>query len=196
MMNLRFDVIVPVLGAVALLAVGPSAARAQPDPKVVERNRALVALIDRFLASPLDGRLRTSLMDSGYARKDIKVELSTNMTPWECYGDPQQDVIAFDSTLTTAFVAGNMRPQLEEGRRKDRPHPGLEAVLRVYDVLKRELPNYYVPEVERWLGRDPSTRSSLADSLKRAPVRDCPEDPPRRYRGRVRVRVVPDSSPQ
>ena len=188
--------VVACVAPLGLTGLAPRAALAQPNAAPSARNRQLIDLIDRFFASPLDGGLRSAVIDSGHTRTDIVVELSPSVNPWECYGDPMPEILAFDSTLTAAFVAGNMRPQLEKGRRRDQPGPGVEAVLRVYQVLKGEHPTYHVPEVERWLARDPSGVRTLADSLKHAPVTSCPDDPPRRYRGRVRVRVVPDSGSQ
>jgi hypothetical protein len=51
-----------------------------------------------------------------------------------------------------------------------------------------------VPEVDQWDRFARERRlGALADSLKYAPARECPADGPQRYRGRIRIRSIPDS---
>jgi hypothetical protein len=180
-----------ILFLLALFLPGGGAAQDQARAK----NRALLELIRRFLAAPLDDRLRTEVDDSAGHRKDILVELSNQVNPWTCYGDTARQILTLDSALTTAFVASNMEEQLEQGRRGDRPGAGLAGVLRVYAAIRDSVPTYFVPEVDQWLRAQEAGRlAPLGDSLKYAPARDCPAEPPRRYRGRVRIRSVPTPS--
>jgi hypothetical protein len=155
-------------------------------------NHDLLALMRRFLDSPTDRHLRAAVLDSAEARRDMTVELSSTITPWICYDDSSRAVRAMDSVLTVAFITGNAIPQLESGRKGDRPRAGVRAVLRVYPAVQAASPGYLVPEVDRWREREAAGQiDALADSLKWAPGRDCPNPMPHRYGGRVRIRAIP-----
>jgi len=174
------------------LCVAATTASAQRAPGAA--NRELLGMMRRFLEAPTDGRLRAAVFDSATARRDMTVELSSAITPWICYNDSSRVVRRMDSVLTTAFIVGSAIPQLEEGRKGDRPRAGLRAVLRVYPLVQAASPGYLVPEIDRWREWDETGRLDvLADSLKWAPARDCPDPMPHRYGGRVKIRSVPDS---
>jgi hypothetical protein len=175
-----------------LLLAGPAGAQERDRAGA---NRGLLDLIARFLAAPLDDGLGRAVLDSAGGRTDILVELSPDVNPWTCYADTARTTRALDSTLTIAFIAGNMGEQLAQGRRGDRPAAGLLAVLRVYQRIRESMPAYFVPEVDRWGEAARAGRlGPVADSLKYAPGRDCPDTGPRRDRGTVRIRVVPSDS--
>lgn len=182
------------LALAGLLGVtGAGRGTAQTSPP--DRNRDLLALMRRFLDHPADRRVWQAVFDSASARRDMTVELSSTITPWICYQDSSRSVRTMDSVLTIAFIVGSAMPQLEDGRKRDRPRAGLRAVLRVYPLVQEASPGYLVPEVDRWrqwARAEPLDR--LADSLASAPGRDCPDPMPRRYGGRVKIRSIPDSA--
>src|SRR5262249_59214075 len=116
--------------------------------------------------TPADPRLRAAVFDSANARRDMTVELSSSITPWICYNDTSRVVRRMDSVLTTAFIVGSAIPQLEDGRKGDRPRAGVRAVLRVYPLVQTASPGYLVPEVDRWRESERAGKlDALADSL-------------------------------
>ncbi len=184
--------------AACLVAAGHRAVLIAQEPQSAPpANRSLLALIARFFEHPTDDRLRSAVLDSAMNRNDVRVELSSTITPWICFGDTSRAIQKMDSVLTVAFIAGNMAAQMGDGRKRDQPTAGVLAVLRVYGQVQRATPGYLVPQVERWRDWEATGKISvLADSLKWAPAQDCPNPKPRRYGGRVRVRSVPDSVPK
>jgi len=75
--------------------------------------------------------------------------------------------------LMMAFVAGNIRSQLDSGIYGDDPYSGLLAVFRVYRHLKKANTDWTIPEVETLL--DLHRQGKLAEHLAKEKERFAKE---------------------
>jgi hypothetical protein len=156
-----------------ILALSLIAAPLAAQRPGVSRNQPLIQIVDRFLSNPFDTDAGAAAMDSGDVRKDVTMVLSTRVMPWRCYSDTAELVRALDALMDMAYVAANMRAQLVDEQNRDRPLEGMLGVLRVYPLIRARVPDYYVPEVDRWQQLPPEQLRALADSLAAAPE-SCP----------------------
>jgi hypothetical protein len=129
--------------------VGAQATRpAVPDKQ--ETRRA----IDEFLKSPKEaGPQRAKLiMDFAEQSEDVLItpfpELFSSWVKPSEPGDAQ--------TLFTAYVAGNVREQLDRNVNRDESYAGLKAMFDVYRVMQKEKPQLSIPQVDALIKEEDS----------------------------------------
>jgi len=134
------------------------------------RNRALVALIDRFLAAPQSNAdLWRAIAESAQVRSDVTVELTPQVAPWLCTSrKTTPDRQALSQLLVGAYIAGNMRHQLVTGAKRDEPRAGMESVVNVYRAVSGRVFAFKDLTAEEWMVADSlGTLPALADTLGR-----------------------------
>jgi hypothetical protein len=165
-----------LLTALAGLATITAPAFAQRDSAAVARNAAPLAQIDSFFAHPFNRTLARSVFVTASDRPDVMVSLESTLMPWLCYDDKPPALKTLGGILTIGYVAGDMRAQLESGRKSEDPQASLRGILTAYNAIQRRVPNYTIPEVELWKTTDEGHLAQLTDSLLRHPP-SCKKKP-------------------
>lgn len=74
---------------------------------------------------------------------------------------------AYSGPLMSAYLAGNIRSQLESNRIGDDPYAGAVMMLEVYELIKEENPRFSVPELEELIvQRDRQALRQYLESAK------------------------------
>lgn len=125
------------------------AAVAQGANKPISGEEVLKA-IQVFSRSPQseEGRLAASTITRyANASDDVAVSLTPEIVPW--FGIPKPP--KHSGTLLAAFIAGNVKSQVEKKTKGDDSHAGLQQVIKTYAQLKESDKSYSVPEVEKFV---------------------------------------------
>ncbi|MBS0658617.1 MAG: hypothetical protein JSR82_10285 [Verrucomicrobia bacterium] len=142
----------------SLLALTTSqlAAQSEPSPKpsapaaepLITEQMARRA-IARFRADPTsqDGR-EAALEIMRFADKSplVNVIISPKSVPW--IGEKIE--MKHNSLLLAAFVAGNVRSQMDSGNRKDDPVAGVRQALETYRKIREQVPDFRVASLEKF----------------------------------------------
>jgi hypothetical protein len=75
----------------------------------------------------------------------VTITLSSAVTPW--IGGKQE--YKYSEILLAAYIAGNLKSQLERGKNEDDPHAGLVQVFKTYAQLKEADGKFKVPEIDK-----------------------------------------------
>lgn len=81
---------------------------------------------------------------------DYCVEINLGYLPWS--GD--RDLPRGSQMLLAAFVAGNLRAQIQKGSSQPDPYAGALAVIRVYRELSKQVPDFKIPKVEEFISME------------------------------------------
>jgi len=131
-----------ILVAVCLLFPQPATA---PGSGKAEKNAAALKSIERFLDHPEAGEDARAVMKFAEESDDCNVQLDVDhVLTWASHKPnyPDSDV------LVAAFVAGNVRSQLQSGKVADDSYQGLLAVFKVYEKLREANKDLKIPEIE------------------------------------------------
>jgi len=138
--------------ATAFLFVSRLSALVSQGVKAAEVSQAEVrSAIEKFLADPLAAESKQwerTIALFTVESKDVAVLVTGEMMPW--LGN-QED--KYHSQLFTAFIAGNVRAQLDCGVKRNDTYSGVIQVFRVYRFLKTKDRDYRVDELEKLLDR-------------------------------------------
>ena len=115
------------------------------DPTTVPSKPDALAAIDRFLASPGPGDDAKVINRFAEESKDCLVSISPNVLPWVTR-DP---AYKYHGALLTAFIAGNVRSQLQSGKVEDDAYAGTLAVIQAYNKLRERDKDFTAPEIEK-----------------------------------------------
>ena len=80
------------------------------------------------------------------ASTNVEVGICAELQPWMC----RKPAIKKGGTLLAAFIAGNIRPQLEKHVNQDHPAEGVVLMCEVYKTLRQRGLIQAVPELEQW----------------------------------------------
>jgi hypothetical protein len=163
------------LVALALL-LAPGEARAQTTSATRVGSDSLHHLIASFLAEPIKyGSMYREIIDSAEKSPLVKVTISAGVAPWMCELPKESSVArAMQALFFAAFIAGDMRAQLESGVKGDQPVAGVLAVLGVYEQAKLKVMNLDVPTMERWIElRRQGTLDAEVRAIAAHPPKGC-----------------------
>jgi hypothetical protein len=142
----------PTLRVLILLALGPNLAAGQGGTRPAVGSDSLHRLIAGFLAEPIkNGPLYREIIDSAQKSPHVKITISAGVAPWMCEMPRGEMGKALQGLLLGAFVAGNMRAQLDSAAKGDHPVAGVQAALAVYEQTKGRVIDLSLPTMERWL---------------------------------------------
>jgi len=166
-----------VISLTALAGVTPPV-MAQADSSAASRNREILAQVDSFFAHPFSRSLGRAVLTAASDRADVMVSLQPGLMPWMCYDDRPAELKTLNGILTLGYLAGDMRSQLQSGKKGDDPQAALRGILAAYSSIQLRVPNYSVPEIERWKqATENGQMARLADSLVQHPPRSCTKRP-------------------
>ena len=110
----------------------------------------VLAAIERFMANP--GPTDDARLINQFAQEssDCMVGLSPNVMPWATV----QPAPKYSGALLTAFIAGNVKSQLDSGKNADDPHAGLLAVFKVYEKLREKDKDFKVAQIDELMTKE------------------------------------------
>jgi len=122
----------------------------QETKKETPTKSDVLAAIDRFLANPGPGDDAQCINQFAQESPDCMVGISENVLPWT----KLQPAPKYSGGLLTAFVAGNVKAQLESGKNADHPYAGLLAVFKVYDKLRERDKEFKIAEIDELIAKE------------------------------------------
>lgn len=117
--------------------------------KTVSRDTALSA-IDTFQKDPSSKEgiaAMKTFMAFAKSSDAVKIYLSKDLVPW-LKGQDAEDADT-RSLLLAAYVAGNIKSQLNKGISADDPYAGWIQVIQTYDQLHMINPTVKLPEIDK-----------------------------------------------
>lgn len=117
---------------VLLLLLGAQALGEETRPTPDEFLKAVAAFEKDPFTPAVDAQLKT-MVDFTEKSPDVHVRLTARSFPVATEKDTPDEVAAF---LFGAFVGGNGREQVRQGRKGDQPYPGVKLMLSTYARLK------------------------------------------------------------
>jgi hypothetical protein len=134
--------------AVLSLLLAPPAAIVL-EPQAPDDEARIRAQIELFLADPTSetgSDAASAIAVYVNESKAVDVQISTKVCVWVLSG-AEQDT---KEKLLAAFMAGNVRSQLDTGTKRDDSYSGIVQALRVYRALKAQNPSLKEAGMERF----------------------------------------------
>jgi hypothetical protein len=99
-----------------------------------------------------------------YAEKseDVLIVISPEVTPWiseKCSSE-------YNPVLIGSFIAGNLKSQLEKGKKENNAHSGLQETFNVYKLIKEKDKSFNSPGLDKLMKLD--SENKLKDFLLKA----------------------------
>jgi hypothetical protein len=119
-------------------------------PAPLDDEAAIREKIERFLSDPMEGvREGDMAAIAKFADESdrVAVSISGNVCAWTL-SDMNE---ALKLPLLTAFLAGNVRSQLDTGTTQDDSYSGIVQTLRVYRALKSKQSKFKEASLEKYL---------------------------------------------
>ena len=120
------------------------------DPKAVPSKPDVKAAIERFLASPGPGDDAKMINQFAQNSNDVMVGMSYQVLPWAAHKPEYK----YSGALLTAFVAGNVKSQLDSGKNGDDPYAGVLGVIKAYEVLQKRDNTLKIPEIDEQIAME------------------------------------------
>lgn len=133
-MKLLGLVVVGVVGVIGVVGVGGCRSPQPVPPVMAIRHPDMLAVMERFLAAPLEAAPGDPRRITEFAvqNHDVLIVIDQVAMPFLSEDlDPEAQKL-----LLTGFVAGNAASQLRAGVRRDDLVAGIDGALKVYRVLK------------------------------------------------------------
>ena len=105
----------------------------------------------------------TLIVNYAEVSTNVTVTVNSGYLPWVS----REPKIRNGELLLTAFVAGNVQTQLQQGVKKDYPVEGILLMCRVYTTLRRKDQIERIPEMEKWSKLDKGGVKDLVPKIKR-----------------------------
>jgi hypothetical protein len=93
--------------------------------------------------------------------KDVMIVISPEVAPWVC----DKNSAKHNSSLIGAFIAGNLKSQLESGKKESDPYSGLLETFRIYKLIKEKDKKFNSPEIDKLMKL--KAENKLKDFLKK-----------------------------
>ena len=147
-----------MLGLMAVCAAGGFAQDVQPPakettadaPDVKVTKDEVLKAIASFRRDPSGAKesgVAQTIFNFADQSPDVHIALGERDTPWS--GDKLDE--KYSALLLTAFLAGEVRSQLEAHAAKDDPMAGALQVIDTYQLLKKADAKFRSPGVEQWI---------------------------------------------
>ena len=136
-----------IVALVVVVLVSCTGVRAKPSGSIDRDTvRKAIIIFRRTPANQQGSMVRPIILRFARESPDVEVVVSPKVMPW--IGDSKAHVQA-RAVLLTAYVAGNVRSQLDQRKTKDDPMAGTEQVIDTYRQLQLTEPRLRIMEVEK-----------------------------------------------
>jgi hypothetical protein len=151
---------------IALVALANSLRAADNFDWATVKPDAVLKAIAAFESDP--GGTNTAgamVIIANYAQASTNVSVTINegYLPWFS----KKPEIKNGQVLLMAFVAGNIRPQLEKRLKQDHPADGLLLMCKMYATLRKKNQIEPIPQVEEWSKLDRAGIRNLVPKIQR-----------------------------
>jgi hypothetical protein len=105
-------------------------------------------VIDSFIKAPVGPKgqiAAAAILQFAEASEDVTIEFTPKAVPWVKEGKSSET----SRILLAAWVAGNVRAQIEKKKNANDSYAGELQVLETYKMLKEKNQNLSIPEVEK-----------------------------------------------
>lgn len=139
---------ITLLAAFLIIFIGFVEAGEQIDPKDISPEVVLKA-IKLLEADPIEANTAGTnalIIIFTTASSDVIAEISSDYLPWL----KQKKNIENADILLTAFIAGNIKPQLIKKIKKDHPFEGVKFMLNIYAKLRKDNKIQAIPKLDEW----------------------------------------------
>jgi hypothetical protein len=145
----------------------PTGALSQEKPKLPSREEVLKA-VEIFAKSPLSAQGKAaaaSIARFAQESDDVTVVVSPKAVPWLESAKPPK----FSETLLAAYLAGNVKSQLERQTNANDSYAGVQQVLKTYAQLKEADKTLDIPELQKLVDLEAKKqlRKYVDDALKK-----------------------------
>jgi len=126
-----------------------TSALSQEKPKLPSRQDLLKA-VESFSNAPLSARGKAAaatIVRFAEESHDVVIVISPKVVPW-IGGDEQRK---FSETLLAAYLAGNVKSQLERRTKANDSYAGIQQVLKTYAQLKEADKTLKIPEIQKFI---------------------------------------------
>lgn len=106
-----------------------------------------MAAVERFMDKPAVGADAATIAKFAEESEDCLVGVSPNVLNWRQHNPPYKQ----NPVLLTAFLAGNVKAQLDSGKNADDPYSGLLATIKVYEKLRAADASIKIPEIDEMI---------------------------------------------
>ncbi|CAN5410452.1 hypothetical protein BH09PLA1_BH09PLA1_35130 [soil metagenome] len=118
--------------------------------KLTPSKSEVLASIERFMANPGPGEDAIAINKFAEDSKDCLVSVTPNVLTWMNHQPPYKYAGAF----FTAFIAGNIKSQLDSGKVADDSHAGLLSVFKVYDTIRARDKEFKASEIDELIAKE------------------------------------------
>jgi hypothetical protein len=131
MQPIRLIPFTAAVATLALLGAGAKSASSGDDEQEIR------ASIEAFLADPVNAGddVKASIVGFAEQSKTVEIVVDEQLVTW-MKTDPKAEPYAGELILLAAYIAGNVRSQLDSGVTRSDDYSGLVQVLRAYRALK------------------------------------------------------------
>lgn len=105
-----------------------------------------IALLQREPASDRGRSAAALILKYADASPDVEVTIDPALMPWINQDPPPR----YLDVLLGAYIAGNVRPQIETGVKKDNPLSGITQVIDTYRQLKKADISLFILSIENY----------------------------------------------
>ncbi|BBM87587.1 hypothetical protein [Candidatus Uabimicrobium amorphum] len=137
----------------------------KPNLQTKKIQQGMLKLIDRFLQAPLVSKEAPKILISYAIQSDAVQVIMSKEQGW-------MKTSGYEQLFIAAYVAGNIRKQLMTQIKKNYPEGGDRAVVRVYSVLKKQLPGFIIREAESLVekyAKNANVGSDVKDFIQKLP---------------------------
>ncbi|EPG64676.1 hypothetical protein [Leptospira wolffii] len=131
----------PILAFILLFSMSAFSSGIDSDVR-----ESLLKKINVIEADPLSPGAKEAcryILAFTYESKDVQVIVSQKLLPWFTRD------LEYKEFLFGSFVAGNIKPQLLSGRKKDDSYSGALAMIRTYERIRGVNDSFVLEEVDR-----------------------------------------------
>jgi hypothetical protein len=152
-----------ILYYICFLGFGAGVIASTNEVAKITKEEAVKAIVE-FRKNPLteEGRFAAGrIISFAEQSDDVSIHIAQPLVPWLHDGTDEK----YRSLLLGAYIAGNVKSQLDHGIQRDDPHAGMLVVFEVYHQMKEADKKCRIPEIEEFMKLE--TEHQLEARLRR-----------------------------
>ncbi len=133
---------------ILIALVSKADARAKPSEQPIDKEtvRKAITIFRQTPANQQGSMVRPIILRFAVESPEVQIVVPPLILPWIEGGKARSEAKA---ALLTAYVAGDVRAQLDQRKMKDDPVAGTEQVISTYRQLQKTEPQLKINEVEK-----------------------------------------------